>query len=125
MVWWQERQLAGMTSSQDGRATMSEPRMIARSVSNGLSGKPAAVDYLAQHHPEFVGCDLAELKFEWGWLVETVTADKQPEKVVLLVNRHGFVEEVGTDVRFRQTAQRSLIDLRSNTAQPVPQKSWS
>jgi hypothetical protein len=104
---------------------MSEPRMIARSVSNGLSGKPAAVDYLAQHHPEFVGCDLAELKFEWGWLVETVTSDKQAEKVVLLVNRHGFVEEVGTGVRFRQTAQRSLIDLRSNSAQPVPQKSWS
>jgi hypothetical protein len=45
--------------------------------------------------------------------------------VVVLVNRHGFVEEVGTDVRFRQTAQRSLIDLRSNIAQPVPQKSWS
>jgi hypothetical protein len=104
---------------------MSEPRMVARSVSNGLSGKPAAVDYLAQHHPEFAGFDLAELKFEWGWLVETVTTDRQAEKIVLLVNRHGFVEEVGTDVRFRQTAQRSLIDLRTNSAQPVPQKSWS
>ena len=104
---------------------MSEPRMIARSVSNGLSGKPAAMDYLAQHHPEFVGCDLSELKFEWGWLVETVTADGQAEKVVLLVNRHGFVEEVGTGVRFRQAAQRSLIDLRANSAQPVLQKSWS
>ncbi len=104
---------------------MSEPRMIARSVSNGLSGKPAATDYLAAHHPEFLGCALAELKFEWGWLVETVTANAEAEKVVLLVNRHGFVEEVGADVRFRQTAQRSLIDLRANAAQPVPQKSWS
>jgi hypothetical protein len=99
--------------------------MIARSVSNGLSGKPAAFDYLAQHHPEFVGCDLSELKFEWGWLVETVTGASGGEKIVLLVNRHGFVEEVGSDVRFRQTAQRSLIDLRANGAQPVPQKSWS
>ncbi len=99
--------------------------MIARTVSNGLSGKAAAVDYLAEHHPEFVGCELAELKFEWGWLVETVIGDKQAEKVVLLVNRHGFVEEVGADLRFRQTAQRSLIDLRANTAQLVPQKSWS
>jgi hypothetical protein len=125
VVWWQERQLAGMTTKQDERAMMSDPRMIARSVSNGLSAKAAAVDFLAQHHPEFVGCDLAELKFEWGWLVETVTADREAEKIVLLVNRHGFVEEVGADVRFRQTAQRSLIDLRTNSAQPVPQKSWS
>ena len=76
---------------------MSEPRMIARSVSNGLSGKPAAFDYLAQHHPEFVGCDLSELKFEWGWLVETVTGASGGEKIVLLVNRHGFVEEVGSE----------------------------
>jgi hypothetical protein len=104
---------------------ISEPRMIARSVSNGLSAKAAADDYLAEHHPEFVGCDLAELKFEWGWLVETVMGDRKAEKVVLLVNRHGFVEEVGTDVRFRQTAQRSLIDLRANSTHPAPQKSWS
>ena len=104
---------------------MSDPRMIARSVSNGLSAKAAAYNYLAEHHPEFVGCDLAELKFEWGWLVETVTGDRQAEKVVLLVNRHGFVEEGGADVRFRQTAQRSLIDLRANSAQPAAQKSWS
>jgi len=99
--------------------------MIARSVANGLSGKAAAVDYLAEHHPEFVGCNLAELKFEWGWLVETLTIDTHGEKVVLLVNRHGFVEEVGANVRFRQAAQRSLIDLRANGGQPAPQKSWS
>jgi hypothetical protein len=103
---------------------MSDPRMIARSVSNGLSAKAAAVDFLAHHHPEFAGSELAELKFEWGWLVETVTTDREAEKIVLLVNRHGFVEEVGADVRFRQTAQRSLIDLRTS-AQPVAQKSWS
>jgi hypothetical protein len=54
-----------------------------------------------------------------------VAANSEAEKVVLLVNRHGFVEEVSADVRFRQTAQRSLIDLRANAAQPVPQKSWS
>jgi hypothetical protein len=103
---------------------MSETRMIARSVANGLSGKAAATDYLAEHHPDYLGCDLAELKFEWGWLVETVMADKQTEKVVLLVNRHGFVEEVGANVRFRQAAQRSLIDLRANGLQPAAQKSW-
>lgn len=94
---------------------MSEPQTTGSNRSDGVAAKLAAIEYLAQHHPEFLGHDLAELKLEWGWLVETVTGHRHAEKVVMLVNRNGFVEEVGADMRFRQTAQRSLIDLRANT----------
>jgi hypothetical protein len=93
---------------------MSELKRIARSVSNGVSGKPAAAEYLAEHHPEFADHELAELKLESGFLVETVADGTQAEKIVMLVNRHGFVEEVDGNVRFRQSAQRWLIDLREN-----------
>jgi hypothetical protein len=107
---------------------MSELNRVARSVSNGVSGKAAAAEYLAGHHPEFAGHELAELKFDWGWLVETVVDDTRAEKVVMLVNRHGFVEEVDGTLRFRQSAQRWLIDLRENNelyaSAPGPQKSW-
>ena len=87
---------------------LSEPSVLA-----------AATAFLAERYPELVGEDLAGLQLGSGWLVEaeatTRGGEEQPYKVVLMVNRHGFVEEVGSAPTTRQTAQRCLAGLQSPT----------
>ena len=62
----------------------------------------AASAFLAERYPELAGQKLVGLRLGSSWLVETEpttpSEDSQPYKVVLMVNRHGFVEEIGPDV---------------------------
>jgi hypothetical protein len=84
---------------------LSEPSVLA-----------AATAFLAERYPELVGEELAGLQLGSSWLIETEPTtsggDEQPYKVVLMVNRHGFVEEVGSALTSRQTVQRCLAGLQ-------------
>ncbi len=84
---------------------LSEPSVLA-----------AATAFLAERYPELAGEELAGLQLGSSWLIETEAttggADEQPFKVVLMVNRHGFVEEVGSAPTSRQTVQRCLAGLQ-------------
>ena len=59
----------------------------------------AAREFLATRYPELAGKELTTLQLGPSWLVETEPTtpggDEQPYKVVLMVNRYGWVEEVG------------------------------
>jgi hypothetical protein len=87
---------------------LSEPSVLA-----------AATDFLAQRYPELVGEELAGLQLGSSWLIETEPTmgggDEKAYKVVLMVNKHGFVEEVGSAPTSRQTVQRCLAGLQAPT----------
>lgn len=76
----------------------------------------AAGAFLAERYPELAGQKLVGLRLGSSWLVETEpttpSEGSQPYKVVLMVNRHGFVEELGP-VTLRQTVHRCLAGLQS------------
>jgi hypothetical protein len=84
---------------------LSEPSVLA-----------AATAFLAEQYPELAGEELAGVRLGSGWLVETEATtrggDDQPYKVLMMVNRHGFVEEVGSAPTSRQTVQRCLAGLQ-------------
>ena len=84
---------------------LSEPSVLA-----------AATAFLAERYPELVGEELAGLQLGSSWLVETEATTggglDQPYKVLMMVNRHGFVEEVGSAPTSRQTVQRCLAGLQ-------------
>jgi hypothetical protein len=87
-------------------------------VTSGQTAGEAAWAYMAEQHPDSGARDLSVLKLEQGWLVQTVPApdDPSPEPVVLLVNRYGFVEEVGRSSVSRQNAHRYLSGLQGGPA---------
>jgi hypothetical protein len=78
----------------------------------------AATAFVAERYPELVGDELAGLQLGSGWLVETEPTTRSgedvPSKVVMMVDRHGYVEEVGSATS-RQTVQRCLAGLKSST----------
>lgn len=85
---------------------LSEPSVLA-----------AATAFLAERYPELVGEELAGLRLGSGWLFETEpttgSGEEPSYKVVLMVNRHGFVEEVGSPSTSRQAVQRCLAGLQA------------
>jgi hypothetical protein len=86
---------------------LSEPSVLA-----------AATAFLAERYPERVGEDLAGVRLGSGWLIETeattASGEEPSPKVVLMVNRHGFVEEVGSAPTSRQAVQRCLAGLQAS-----------
>ena len=88
---------------------LSEPSVLA-----------AATAFLAERYPEMAGEELAGLQLGSGWLIEAEATTRggreQPYKVVMMVNRHGLVEEVGAAPTSRQTVQRCLAGLQSPAA---------
>ncbi|MGP8205018.1 MAG: hypothetical protein ACLQVK_02995 [Acidimicrobiales bacterium] len=87
---------------------LSEPSVLA-----------AASAFLAERYPEMAGEELAGLQLGSSWLIEaeaTTSGDLEPYKVVMMVNRHGLVEEVGAAPTSRQTVQRCLAGLQSPAA---------
>ena len=85
---------------------LSEPSVLA-----------AATAFLAERYPELAGEELAGLQLGSSWLIEAEATTRgglePPYKVVMMVNRHGFVEEVGTAPTSRQTVQRCLAGLQA------------
>ena len=91
---------------------------MASRVTNGQTAGEVAWAYLAEQHPGVATRDLLVLKLEHGWLIETVpAADGDGTKVFMVVNRYGFVEEVGLGSVTRQNAHRHLNGFR---AAPAP-----
>ena len=88
---------------------------MASVVPTELAAKQTAFEYLKKRHPALADSNLSVLKLEAAWLIETVPggagAEAQGERVLLMVNRHGFIEEIGR-VLPRQSAHRCLADLR-------------
>lgn len=86
---------------------------MASRVTTGQSAGEAAWAYLAEQHPKVPRQDLSVLKLEQGWLIQTVADPDDPgaERLVLLVNRYGFVEEVGNKSVSRQNAHRYLSGM--------------
>ena len=110
---------------------------MASMVSSEQSATEAALAYLADQHPSMERRELALLKLEQGWLVQAAAdagdGDHPSGRIVLLVNRHGFVEEVGRNMVSRQSAHRCLVDLTTGGASehsapapaPATARSWS
>jgi hypothetical protein len=57
-------------------------------------------DYLDRRHPEAAACDLSVIALGDGWLVQVEGMVKL--RLLFMVNRYGFVEEMG---RARVTAK--------------------
>ena len=79
-------------------------------VSSEQSAGEAVWAYLAEQEPDISPLDLSVLRLESGWLVQAAH-DLGAERLIFLVNRHGFVEEVGSNSVSRRNAQRYLSDL--------------
>jgi hypothetical protein len=89
---------------------------MASVVTTNSTAEHAAYQYLATHHPVLMGVELAVLQLESGWLVEAVPSDPPgtpPGRILMIVNRHGFVEEIGPATVTRQHAQRSLASVQN------------
>jgi hypothetical protein len=90
---------------------------MASRVSTDLSAQSAASEYLAKRHPELAGRGLSVLKLGLGWLVEATpddaTSGDRPSRVVLMINRHGFVEEIWSGRSPRQVSPRRLAPLQA------------
>jgi hypothetical protein len=83
------------------------------------SAGETALAFLSQHHPGLEHQDVFVLELEQGWLVQAddVARDaKTAERVVLVVDQHGFVAEVSRNSINRQSAQRQLAALRAGEA---------
>jgi hypothetical protein len=91
---------------------------MASRVTTGQSAGEAAWTYLAEQHPGVPRQDLSVLKLEQGWLIQTLADPDDPaaERLVLLVNRYGFVEEVGRNSVSRQNAHRYLSGMGAEGA---------
>ncbi len=57
-------------------------------------------DYLDRRYPDAAACDLSVIPLGEGWLVQVEGTVKS--RLLFMVNRHGFVEEMG---RARVTAK--------------------
>ena len=76
-----------------------------------------ASTYVAKQYPTFHCSDMSVLKLGETWLVQAQLASRSPnepaERLVLLVNRYGWVEEAGGPAN-RQSASRSFAAMRAN-----------
>jgi hypothetical protein len=88
---------------------------MASVVPTDLAARQAASEYLQKRHPALAADNLSVLRLQAGWLIETLPSgpagEAPSERVLLMVNRHGFIEEIGP-VLPRQSAHRCLADLR-------------
>ena len=83
---------------------------MASIVQTAVTAQEVVRKYLAENHPRLAGCELSLLKLQSNWLVETVPGPDQAQpgsRVVMMVNRFGFVDELD-DFSPRRTAQRWL-----------------
>ncbi|HTW09908.1 MAG TPA: hypothetical protein VME46_20565 [Acidimicrobiales bacterium] len=86
---------------------------MASRVTTEQSAGEAAWEYLAAHRPEAAGLDLSVLRLENGWLVQTAAPpEARADTVVMLVNRYGFVEEIGGVVS-RRDVHRYLSGINA------------
>ena len=93
---------------------------MASRVTTRSSAGEVAWEYLASHHPEMASTDLSVLELGGGWLVETVPMEGGVEdRVLLMVNRHGFVEEMGAGPGTRQSARRGLAALQGQSERVI------
>ncbi|HUB72235.1 MAG TPA: hypothetical protein VL984_17570 [Acidimicrobiales bacterium] len=75
----------------------------------------AASKYIADTYPTLRCGELSTLKLDETWLVQANLSGggpDAPERLVLLVNRFGWVEEVGGQST-RQNAQRVLVAMEA------------
>lgn len=88
---------------------------MASRVSTKSTAGEVAWEYLASHHPGLEGSDLSVLELGAGWLVETIFSPEAGNytRVLLMINRHGFVEEIGAGPGTRQSARRGLATLNA------------
>lgn len=84
---------------------------MASRVNTEHTASEVARSYLSEQHPSLLCHQLSILKLEQSWLVQA-TPDpglgSEAEKVVMVVNRYGFVEEVGRGSVSRHNAHRHL-----------------
>ena len=94
---------------------------MASRVSTSPTAGEVAWEYLASRYPDIAASDLAVLELGGGWLVETVL-DLNAEgggKLLLMINRHGFVEELGGGPGTRQVARRNLSAIGTPQEQVI------
>ena len=75
----------------------------------------AAWRYIANTYPMLRCGEFSTLKLDETWLVQVELSgggEEAPERLVLLVNRFGWVEEVG-GTSTRQSAQRFLVAMEA------------
>lgn len=79
----------------------------------------AASAYISQQYPASLAGELSLLRLADNWVVQTSVVpledDEPASMVVLVVNRHGFVEEVGRGSVARQSVHRCLAGVQAMT----------
>lgn len=71
-------------------------------------------EHLESHHPELAGCDLSVIPLGEGWLVQVQGPPK--ERLLYMVNRYGFVNEMG---RTRTSAKTAPANSSVMSRTPV------
>jgi hypothetical protein len=91
--------------------------VLAPRVHTSEDARKAASSYLARHYALGGGGEVSVLRLGERWLVQTSVAAADGEepgaRVVLIVNRYGFVEEVGRTSVSRQSVHRCLAGLQA------------
>lgn len=91
-------------------------------VLSDVAAQDVATDYLTERYPDCELGNVSVLKLESSWLAESLLFGEGGEntvrRVLLMINRHGFVEEIGDGGVSRQSAHRCLADLRT-TYNPI------
>ena len=85
-------------------------------VVSDISAEDVAFSYIAEHYPALDIDHISALKLGSNWLVSVEVsggADGDPQdRVVMVVNRHGFVDEAASPAVTRHNVHRCLADLR-------------
>ncbi len=100
--------------------------MLDKAQLSGKSVLAAASEFLAKRYPELWGKELTGLQLGSSWLIETEPTtpggDEQPYKVVLMINRYGWVEEVGPWLHARPCSAAWSACRRRPSARPAPRR---
>lgn len=85
-------------------------------VLTGTSAEEVASAYMSERYPELEVTGTGSLELEPGWLVEVLVrragTDSPPARSLLMVNRFGWVEELGAAASQRRKAKGLLDELR-------------
>lgn len=86
-------------------------------VLSDIAAQDVATNYITERYPDLEIGHVSVLKLESSWLAESLVFgdmdDNSVRRVLLMINRFGFVEEIGDEGVSRQSAHRCLADLRT------------
>lgn len=107
-----------MGGRQSGGTWVGEAKSMSGQIYTGEWAEGVATAYLGQHYPELAVASVSSVTLAQGWLVQAMVCRPEiptggrPQGMLLMVNRLGLVEELGTAGAQRQRPSPMLDGLR-------------